>query len=106
MPSPVRSYDTSIISIAYIQNLSRHAQVLEKERVLLIVDDRRDNLSIYLESLTAIGNAIDRRRVRRSVHQDKIGRDILVAYDESKRMLALCASTKVVSICLFNVQSY
>jgi hypothetical protein len=70
------------------------------------VDDRRDNIYIYLETLLAIGNAIDRRRVRRTIHQDKIGRDILVAYDESKRMLALCASTKVVSPCPFNVQSY
>ena len=49
----------------------------------------------------AIGNAIDRRHVRRTIHQDKIGRDILVAYDESKRMLALCASTKVFDTSLF-----
>jgi hypothetical protein len=53
----------------------------------------------------AIGNAIERRRIRRTIHQDKIGRDILVAYDESKRMLALCASTKVVSICPLVVPS-
>lgn len=82
-------------------SINRHAQVLENERILLIIDDRRDNVTIYLETLVAIGNAIDRRHVRRTIHQDKIGRDILVAYDESKRMLALCASTKVFDTSLF-----
>ena len=73
----------------------RHAQVLKDDRVLLIVDDRRDNLSIHLETLFTIGQGIT--RARRTVHRDKIGRDgILVAYDESKRLLALCTQTKVV----------
>ena len=34
----------------------------------------------------------DRRRI---LHRDKIGHDFLLAFDESKRMLAVCASTKV-----------
>ncbi|KAF5388164.1 hypothetical protein D9615_000204 [Tricholomella constricta] len=70
-----------------------HAQLLEN-RILVIVDDRREGLSVYLEALDTIGAAVHHGRPRRRLRHDKIGKDILVAFDETKRMLSLCASTK------------
>ncbi|KAH7918945.1 hypothetical protein BV22DRAFT_1041330 [Leucogyrophana mollusca] len=71
-----------------------HAQLLEGERILLVVIDRIGNLLIYLERLAAIDSAIERGR-NKTFHRDKIGQDFLLAFDESKGMLAVCASTKL-----------
>ena len=72
----------------------RRAQLLPAEKILLIVADRTGNLSVYLESLTAIDNAISRERGK-SLNREKIGQDFVVAFDESKRMLSVVSSDKV-----------
>lgn len=63
--------------------------------ILLVIDDRRENISVYLETLTGIGGAINRGRSKRKLRQDKVGKDVLIAFDETKRMLCLCTPTKV-----------
>lgn len=68
--------------------------MLRNDRLLLIVVDRPGNLLIFLEPFAAIDCAVKRERPR-TLHRDKIGHDFLLAFDESKRMLAVCASTKV-----------
>lgn len=78
--------------------MSSHSQLLEKDKILLIVDDRRGDLAIYLESLAVIHGAVERHRPRKTLKRDKIGTDFLLAFDESKRMLSVCASTKVYSL--------
>ncbi|KXN87519.1 hypothetical protein AN958_08742 [Leucoagaricus sp. SymC.cos] len=72
-----------------------HAQLLGHNRFLLIVNDNRDNFLIYLERPHAIDTAIAGQRTKRTLKQSKIGKDILTAYDESKRMLVLCSSSQV-----------
>ncbi|KAH7882014.1 hypothetical protein F5I97DRAFT_1939518 [Phlebopus sp. FC_14] len=70
------------------------AQLLEGERLLLVVIDPSGNLLIYLENLAAIENAIVRGRVK-TLHRDKIGQEFILAFDETKRMLGVVASEKL-----------
>jgi hypothetical protein len=39
--------------------------------------------------------AIQRGKAIKSLSRDKLGRGVLFSFDESKRTLAVCASTKV-----------
>ena len=68
--------------------------MLEGEKLLLVVADRAGNLSVYLDRLEAIDGAISRNR-RKSLNREKIGHKFLLAYDESKKMLAVVSSDKV-----------
>ena len=56
--------------------------------------DRVGNLSVYLESLTAIDGAISQGR-RKVLNRERIGQDFVLAFDESKRMLSVVSSDKV-----------
>ncbi|KAJ7656315.1 hypothetical protein DFH06DRAFT_1091207 [Mycena polygramma] len=73
-----------------------HAQLLDSGKLLLITEDPRI-LCIFLESPSALYNAISRGRAsaKRIVHRDKIGNDVILSYDEQKRMLSLCAPSKL-----------
>ena len=57
--------------------------------------DPHGNIVIYVESLSRIDAAIQRRSFARLFHRDKIGETCLFALDESKRMLAVYASARV-----------
>ncbi|KAL6309202.1 hypothetical protein BKA93DRAFT_724346 [Sparassis latifolia] len=72
-----------------------HAQLLENEKLLLAMTDGHGKLFIYLEAIAELEGAMKRRRCKKMLHCDKIGHDFMLTYDESKRMLALCASMKV-----------
>ena len=50
---------------------------------------------ILLESLNRIDFAIKNRSYAKFFHRDKIGNTCLLAFDESKRMLAVYASARV-----------
>jgi hypothetical protein len=39
--------------------------------------------------------AIQQGKAIKTFHCDKVGEDVLFAYDETKRMLTVCASAKV-----------
>ncbi|KAF8548559.1 hypothetical protein OG21DRAFT_1422875 [Imleria badia] len=68
--------------------------LLEDEKLLLVVADRAGNLSVYLDRLEAMDGVISRRRGK-PLNREKIGRDFLLAYDESKNMLAVVSSDKL-----------
>jgi hypothetical protein len=51
--------------------------------------------SIYLEHLPAVDAAIQRGKAIKTLNRDKVGEDVLFAYDEVRRMLAMCFPTKV-----------
>ncbi|KAF8837464.1 hypothetical protein BDN67DRAFT_983236 [Paxillus ammoniavirescens] len=70
------------------------AQLLEGEKLLLVVADRNGNLTVYLEGLAGIDGAIQRGRGK-ALNRDKIGQDFLLAYDESKRMLGVVSSDRL-----------
>ncbi|KAI5994326.1 hypothetical protein EDD15DRAFT_2432753 [Pisolithus albus] len=70
------------------------AQLLEGEKLLLVVSDRTGNLMVYLDPLTTIDAAIARRRGK-SLNREKIGQDFVLAFNESKRMLGIVSSDKL-----------
>lgn len=77
---------------------SRHAQLLENDRLLLIVQDSHGNLFVFLETLARIDHAIASNKYKKQLHREKIGQDFILTFDEQKKMLALCSSTKA---CIF-----
>ena len=48
--------------------------------------------------------AIQRAGAIKTLNRDKMGEDVLFAYDEAKRTLAVCASAKVCLMSLVNVR--
>ncbi|KIJ64840.1 hypothetical protein HYDPIDRAFT_40028 [Hydnomerulius pinastri MD-312] len=70
------------------------AQLLEGEKIFLAVTDRQGNLHIYYESLTAIDGALS-RGIGKPLDGGKIGQKFLLAFDESKRMLCVVATSKL-----------
>ncbi|KAH8977864.1 hypothetical protein EDB86DRAFT_3157238 [Lactarius hatsudake] len=71
----------------------KYAHLLEGGRILLSLVDPLGNIEIYLESLTSIDVAIQRRSFARLFHRDKIDETCLFAVDESKRLLGVYSST-------------
>lgn len=61
----------------------------------MAVQNIAGEIPIFLERRGTIGGAIERHHMKKTLHCDKIGRDFLLAYDESKRMLVVCATEKV-----------
>ena len=47
--------------------------------------------------------AIKRGKAIKPLNRDKVGEDVLFAYDEAKRMLTVCASAKVSPTSLIKV---
>jgi hypothetical protein len=74
---------------------SRYAHLLEGDRILLGLVDPQGNVMIFSERLSRIDTAITNRTHAKYFHQDKIGQTCLIAFDESKRMLAVYASARV-----------
>jgi hypothetical protein len=56
--------------------------------------DPQGNIEIYVESLSRIDAAIQKRLLAMLFHRDKIGETCLFALDESKRMLAVYSSAR------------
>ena len=77
-------------------------RLLENGKLLLVLADR-DRHSIYLETLSGMDAAIKRGKATKPLNRDKVGEDVLFAYDEAKRMLTVCASAKVSPTSLIKV---
>ena len=81
---------------------SRHIQLLENNKCSLVVGDcRLGNLFIFCEEVFAMDTAIKNQRHKKLLHRDKIGHEFLLAFDEARRMLALCATRKVRTVDIF-----
>lgn len=72
----------------------RHIQLLENNKILLIVDDHNDGILVYLDSQQSMGTAVS-KPPRKSLHRSKIGEACKFAFDEVRRTLAICESVKV-----------
>ncbi len=77
-----------------LRQFRRFYQILENGKLLLVLLDR-ERVSIYLDHLHAINTAIRRERTIKNLNREKLGEDVLFAFDETQRSLAVCASTKV-----------
>ncbi|KAI6141825.1 hypothetical protein BKA82DRAFT_829435, partial [Pisolithus tinctorius] len=69
-------------------------QLLEGERLLLVVADRVGSIFVYLETLDAIFGVIQRKGRKLLLKREKIGQDVHLAFDESRRMLGVVSSDK------------
>jgi hypothetical protein len=80
--------------------------VLENDRVLLVVDDQSDRFKVYLDKISTIGDALQNSRPRKTIFKhDKLGQELLVSFDETRRLLVLCAPQKVVQFLLLSPSS-
>jgi hypothetical protein len=61
----------------------------------------QDKYFIYVELLPAMDAAIQRGKAIKTLNREKVGEDVLFAYDEVKRMLVMCSSAKVSPTSLF-----
>ena len=73
---------------------SRHLQLLENDKLLLIVDDCSGNILIYLDSQQGMKAAVQ-QAPRKCLRQSKIGETCMFTFDEARRALAACEYTKV-----------
>ncbi|KAI9455142.1 hypothetical protein BJY52DRAFT_1122187 [Lactarius psammicola] len=73
----------------------KYAHLLEGGRILVGLIDLHGNIEIYVENLSRIDAAIQRRSYARLFHRDKIGETCLLALDESKHMLAVYSSARM-----------
>ena len=78
---------------------SSFCQLLDGEKLLLILVDRV-KVIVYLERLSAMNIAIQRRRPIKVLSREKLEQDVLFAFDETTRALAVCAPTKVLYVSL------
>lgn len=65
-------------------------RLLPGDKCLLVVEGHDQDLCVYLEGLNTLGPAIERRNSKKYIHREKTGHNIALAYDESKRTLAIC----------------
>lgn len=75
----------------------RYSQLLEGDRLFLVLIDRNANLHLHLDHLNSIENSIGRERGK-MLHRDKIGGEFLLAFDESQAMLAVVSCEKVCNL--------
>ncbi|KAF7308999.1 VWFA domain-containing protein [Mycena kentingensis (nom. inval.)] len=73
-----------------------HAQITSTGHLLLIIVDD-ELLCIFYEPLAAISDAVSRWRdaAKCKIHRNKIGMNVLLAYDEQKRILSLCSASEL-----------
>lgn len=82
-------------TISVLSCFLRFYQLLENKMLLLVLADC-DIFSVYLECLPVLDMSIPRGRRIRTFSREKLGNgDLLFAFNESKRALAVYASTKV-----------
>ncbi|EJF62764.1 hypothetical protein DICSQDRAFT_57253 [Dichomitus squalens LYAD-421 SS1] len=89
VPSPhVRASSTTSF-ILPVDTSIIYAHLLPQARCLLITRDRTGEGKVYLSSTMNLQAALD-KRPSKELKRDKIGENFLLAYDENKRILAVC----------------
>jgi len=72
----------------------RHSQLLAADHVLLVID-QGEKIGVYLDILSRINNALSNNLRKKSIDKSRVGANVLVSFDETKRLLVLCAPQKV-----------
>jgi hypothetical protein len=68
---------------------TRHLQLLSNDKVLVIIKEGREHISIFLESLEDIQRAVSHRNTKKTLNVDRVGASPLFSFDEAKRKLAV-----------------
>nr|VWO93934.1 Protein SEY1 (EC [Ganoderma boninense] len=67
-----------------------YAHRLSQSRLLLVTRDHTGEARVYVSSVTSLQSALQGKRPLKELKPDKIGENFLLAYDETKRILAVC----------------
>ncbi|TCD67573.1 hypothetical protein EIP91_012270 [Steccherinum ochraceum] len=94
IPSPKVPRAGSFTFMLPLDQHLRHLQLLPDERCLVITESQSDQIVVFLDKCLDIGRAVENHRSRKILYREKLGHDVLFAYDETKRMLAVCGSEK------------
>jgi hypothetical protein len=70
-------------------------RLLPGENCLLVYDQGDGSIVLYMERVQNLGNAIRRSAYKKALQKDKIGNHVLLAYDETKRTLAVSGKLQV-----------
>ncbi|KAI9443933.1 hypothetical protein H4582DRAFT_2125919, partial [Lactarius indigo] len=69
-------------------------RLLENEKLLLVLANQ-EKFFIFLEPLRVLDPALRRGKYIKSLDRGRLGQSALFSFDEAKRILAVCASTKL-----------
>ncbi|KAH9026661.1 hypothetical protein EDB84DRAFT_1589144 [Lactarius hengduanensis] len=69
-------------------------RLLANEKFLLVLANR-ESFFVILEPLQALDSAIRLNKCIKSLNRKKLGQSVLFSFDETKRILVVCASTKL-----------
>ncbi|KAJ7091563.1 hypothetical protein B0H15DRAFT_836658 [Mycena belliarum] len=96
VPSPHIQARSAQLFTVPVDHRILHAQLIDCGKLLLILEDP-ELLYVFLETPSTLDHAVSRGRSgsKRVLHRDKIGKDVILAYNEQKRMISLCASSKL-----------
>ena len=64
-------------------------RIVGQDKCLLVVADPSDAISIYLEEMNNLKNAVNGHRPKRQLSGDKVGPSPLIAFDEIQRLLVI-----------------
>ncbi|KAM5540363.1 hypothetical protein V8D89_005821 [Ganoderma adspersum] len=67
-----------------------YAHLLPQSRILLVTRDHAGEGRVYVSSVTSLRSALQGKRPLKELKRDKIGENFMLAYDETKRVLAVC----------------
>ncbi|KAI1789535.1 hypothetical protein LXA43DRAFT_892776, partial [Ganoderma leucocontextum] len=67
-----------------------YAHLLPQSRALLVTRDHTGEGKVYVSPITNLQSALQGKRPAKELKRDKIGETFLLAYDEAKRILAVC----------------
>jgi hypothetical protein len=73
-------------------------RLLPGENCLLVIDQGDGSIVLYLERVQNLGLAIRRGACKKTLQKDKIGDRVLLAYNETKRTLAVSGKLQVGTI--------
>ncbi|KAJ3570940.1 hypothetical protein NP233_g4078 [Leucocoprinus birnbaumii] len=94
VPSPSVNNRTSIEFTLPPNRRILHSQLLANERVLFVVD-QGDKIGLYLDKLWSMANALHHSQPKKTVDKRRLGgQDIIITFEESKRLLVLCTPHK------------
>lgn len=67
-----------------------YAHLLPQSRALLVTRNHTGEGKVYVSSITNLQSTLQGKRPMKELKRDKTGENFLLAYDETKRMLAVC----------------
>ncbi|TFK93593.1 hypothetical protein K466DRAFT_91996 [Polyporus arcularius HHB13444] len=92
VPSPiVRAHSASAFTLPGNSEVV-YMHLLPDSRCLLVVRNGSGDCLIYASPVSAIDHVVHKKAVKK-FSRDKLGDQLLLAYDETKRVLALCTMT-------------